>query len=446
MIKVTAFIRKGRRNVGKNDDMPTAHVYFRVRDGGVDLKASSELTISPNHWSSVRQGYKPRVTVVAEQRRNKFDNDVQEIIYRIQRRYFRGADGKWLKGVIREFHHPELHRLSEDSHQHRSLLFHWRDYLDHQELSASTRRLHRDSIAKVVRFELFQRDVRQHRQFSLTVDTLSEDQLRLFHRFLAEEHLLAERYPTFYAHIHVRRPIGQLSENSINRFFSRMRTVMGWCRKRGIATSDVFLRYQPTQELYGDPFFLTLDERNRVWEADLKGHPPVLAVCRDVFIFQCMTGCRVGDLFQLSSNNIVDNTLEYIPQKTRRRKPRVVRVPLTPKALAIIARYARLAPRLLPRMSYSNYSRQIKELLRVVGIDRMVTDLDPKTRRPRQRPLWQAASSHTARKTFVANLYKQVKDPEIVAAMSGHAEGSRAFARYRSIDDEVKREAIKLID
>jgi hypothetical protein len=51
-----------------------------------------------------------------------------------------------------------------------------------------------------------------------------------------------------------------------------------------------------------------------------------------------------------------------------------------------------------------------------------------------------------ARRTFVGNLYKQVKDPNLVASMSGHAPGSKAFARYRTIDDEMKIELIGLID
>ena len=30
--------------------------------------------------------------------------------------------------------------------------------------------------------------------------------------------------------------------------------------------------------------------------------------------------------------------------------------------------------------------------------------------------------------------------------MSGHSEGSRAFARYRKIDDEMKKELVDLLD
>jgi integrase len=53
---------------------------------------------------------------------------------------------------------------------------------------------------------------------------------------------------------------------------------------------------------------------------------------------------------------------------------------------------------------------------------------------------------HTARKTFVGNLYKQVPDPNLIASMSGHVDGSRAFARYRNIDDDMKRRLVEMIN
>ena len=59
--------------------------------------------------------------------------------------------------------------------------------------------------------------------------------------------------------------------------------------------------------------------------------------------------------------------------------------------------------------------------------------------------LYEIASSHLARRTFVGNLYKQVKDPNLVGALSGHKEGSKAFARYRTIDDEMKQQLVDLL-
>ena len=61
-------------------------------------------------------------------------------------------------------------------------------------------------------------------------------------------------------------------------------------------------------------------------------------------------------------------------------------------------------------------------------------------------PISECASSHMARRTFCGNLYKRVKDSNIVASMSGHKEGSKAFARYREIDKDIKRDALKVFE
>lgn len=63
-MKVTAFIRKTAK---KNDTNSVATIYFRLRDGSKDIKAASELFISPNHWSAQKQGYKDRVALVREE-------------------------------------------------------------------------------------------------------------------------------------------------------------------------------------------------------------------------------------------------------------------------------------------------------------------------------------------------------------------------------------------
>lgn len=79
------------------------------------------------------------------------------------------------------------------------------------------------------------------------------------------------------------------------------------------------------------------------------------------------------------------------------------------------------------------------------GLDRMVTVLDQQTREEIQKPLYEVASSHMARRSFIGNIYKKVKDPNLVGALSGHKEGSKAFTRYRTID-EMKKELIGMLE
>ena len=68
----------------------------------------------------------------------------------------------------------------------------------------------------------------------------------------------------------------------------------------------------------------------------------------------------------------------------------------------------------------------------------------PKRYKEIMKPINEIASSHMARRVFTGNLYRQVKGPEPIAPMSGHAEGSHVFARYRTTDDGMKMEQVNL--
>ena len=101
--------------------------------------------------------------------------------------------------------------------------------------------------------------------------------------------------------------------------------------------------------------------------------------------------------------------------------------------------------KLLPFIRPQDYNDSIKKILRSAKITRQVVILDPVTRTEQKVSISSIASSHMARRTFVGNIYKQVKDPNLVGALTGHVEGSRAFSRYRAIDDDMKKELVNII-
>mgnify|MGYP000007907099 FL=1 len=443
-MKVTAFIRK---TAAKNNVTDLARVYFRIRDiGGVDIKAASELSINPNHWSAEKQGYKPRVALVSEEKRMNFDRDIQQITHLISKEYHRGVDGNWLKRLIEEYHHPNINARGGNKAEEYHLVYQISRYVEENTLADDSYKHHLGNIDKISRYERFQHEVMHRRGFKLCVDTITADDLREFKNWLQEEHNLAGQYPLFYKDVQKQKYEQVRSENSITGYFYRIRTVIKWCIKRGLTRNNPFDQYQITQPMYGDPFYLTLEERDKVYYADLSGMGTTYPVYRDIFMFQCLIGCRVSDLNKLTKANIVDGCVEYIPQKTKLEHANTVRVPLNQKALDILERYKDLEDALLPRFSHFGYNKKIKEILKYVGIDRMVRVLNPKTREDVAKPLYEVATTHTARKTFIGNLYKQVKDPNLIASMSGHSEGSRAFARYRKIDDEMKKELVNLLN
>lgn len=250
------------------------------------------------------------------------------------------------------------------------------------------------------------------------------------------------------------KPPKERSNNTIVGYLKVLRAVLRFAVKHDIITRSPMESYKIQREIYGTPYYLTKQERDYLSTYDLSDRPNLEKV-RDTFILQCFLGCRIGDLLRLTRQNINKGYLEYIPSKTKGKRANIVRVPLHDMAKAIIQKYV-TDKTILPSFkddtrAVKSYcvieyiNRKIKEVFKAVGLCRLVVVLNPITRKEEQKPLYMVASSHMARRTFIGLLYKQIKDPNIIASMSGHAPNSTAFARYRNIDDDIKNEVINLL-
>lgn len=324
------------------------------------------------------------------------------------------------------------------------------EYLERRRLSEQRTMLYKSLKRHLWHFEAYKAKA-TGRAYKLRLDTFDADVLTDFEAFLRNEPAISEKYPDIYEERldgakHRTKPAVK-GDNTIVAIFRRLRAFFNWCNVQGLMEGKPFARYSGVKtEHYGTPYYISSAERDAIAAFDLSGRP-ALAVQRDIFVFQCLIGCRVSDLLRLTPANIINGAVEYIPEKTRGERPEVVRVPLHPRALALVKKYAFEVEggRLMPFISAQKYNAAIKEIFTLCGVTRMVTVLNPTTGREEQRPLNEIASSHIARRTFIGNLYKQVKDPNLVGKLSGHKEGSRAFVRYRDIDEEMKRDLIDLL-
>ena len=168
--------------------------------------------------------------------------------------------------------------------------------------------------------------------------------------------------------------------NTIFAIMKRFRTMLNWCVKTGKIEKSPFLTFQLQGCVYGTPFYLTIDELNTLYHYDFSSRPK-LAIQRDIFVLQSNLGMRVGDFYGLTAANLVNDAIEYIPGKTLHDTGEVVRVPLTDRAKEIINRYStNNSIGLMPFICEQKYNAAIKEMLRLAGINRIVTTLNPKTR------------------------------------------------------------------
>lgn len=279
----------------------------------------------------------------------------------------------------------------------------------------------------------------------MRVSDVSGETLEILQLFLLHEDEAVRRYPELLSlYEHSKMPKSR-SINTVSGQLKMLRTFFKWCVQTGRVKVSPFADFRIAGELYGTPVYLTLEEVKQVAAHDFSERPG-LARQRDVFVFQCNVGCRVGDLMRLKKQDVVNGEIEYIPQKTRSESPRTVTVPLNATARAIALRYSSDGrEELLPFISPQKYNRAIKEILACAEITRQVTVLDTLSCQEKRVRICDIGSSHMARRTFVGNLYKKVRDPALVSSLTGHKEGSKAFARYRVIDDEMKRELVDML-
>lgn len=444
-MKATAFIRK---TASKNDTDSVATIYFRLRDGKKDIKAASELTISPNHWSSEKQGYKDRVALVSEEKKLALNNEVQNILNLINQNYTPEADSEWLSTLIDKYHHPNRYKTKEEIEaENKPLLLElFSEFLVKHKLSEVRKKNFRVIHRALTRYELYVRTTKiGQKDFVLDVDTVTPEILRDMWDFFENEYQYYELYPSIYEAIPEKRTPQPRGKNTLIDCFSRIRTFFLWCFDNKLTSNRPFDKFPIEECKYGTPVYINLEERDRIFNADLSATPQ-LEIQRDIFIFQTLIGCRVSDLYRMTKLNVVNEAIEYIPKKTKEGNPVTVRVPLNDKAKEILERYKDHEGKLLPFISEQKYNEAIKKIFKLSGVDRIVTILDPLTRDEVKKPLYEVASSHLARRTFIGNIYKKVKDPNLVSALSGHKEGSKAFRRYRDIDEEMKKDLVKLLD
>ena len=440
MASVTAFIRVSKKH------KETATLRFRLRDGrGKQLFYASELTINPIYWDAGKQTIKAKVAYNPEDRL-RFNKAVAERKAMMLEIYNGFPDREQMTSEqMEEEINKRLYPHKYIVEEHRQTFIEaFEEFVEERKLSEWRRRSMRVLIRALRRFELYT----QHKspEFTLSLDEVTPATLRAFEAFLRQEHAIFEKYPDVYEAVPETRKPQPRGQNTINDLLTKLRTFFIWANNVGKTTNNPFKGYQVEECIYGTPYYITIEERNKIYHTNLSRHPQ-LATQRDIFVFQCLIGCRVGDLYELTHNNIINGAVEYIPRKTKDGHPITVRVPLNAIAREILAKYSNhKGVALFPFTSQQQYNRDLKRIFLAGGIKRHVTILNPLTREAEQRPLYEVASSHLARRAFVGNLYKQVKDPNLVGALSGHKEGSRAFARYRAIDEDIKNELVKLLE
>lgn len=463
-MKVNLYLSK------KIDGQGHCEILMLVRrkcDGKViDIRAKSGIFINPKMYDAKKKAIKTfsanKLMTEDVKYHNTQINKLNNLLVRINEAYNDEPNkddvcGVWLENIVYNVCFPHKRLEKETTIEKKNTYQHFLDFLNKKQYSGDYHRGMMVCIRSVARYEMYVRMTDRYRKnFTFDVDTVTKCDIEEYREYLSKEKSLYEQHPELFKSILMNYPanikrgnlnIENRGSNSIHKLMKKLKSFFTWMNHEGITSNDPFRGLKLGSEKYGTPYYITAKERDLI--ASAKMPTKHLETQRDIFIFQCFVGCRVGDLINLTANNITDNILVYTPHKTKEdgMQPVQARVPLHPNATELIEKYKDLdrRGRLFPFISQQKYNDAIKKIFTIAGVTRIVEIRNPLTGEFEYRPINEVASSHIARRTFVGNLYSKVADPNLIGKMSGHVDGSKAFARYRKIEDETLKNVIDLL-
>lgn len=433
----------------------------KVNEKVVTMRANSEVYTLPDFFDKTdginlnkKRAVAPDVRKYHVEQQEKLNGLLSAIAKAELEADANTMDSTWLRVAVDKNLHPDKYMTTNEREANKTFYDLAEDYLKQKAFSIDYTKGVRVMVRAVARYEGFVRATDNRRtNFTWNIHTIDRNVIEDFADYLRAERKLFEEYPTLFAKLisnypaNVKRGYNVIEgrgENATMKLLKKLRGFCHWLEVTKRTTNRPFEGVKIGSEKYGTPYYITIEERDQIAATPMPTKH--LETQRDIFIFQCFIGCRVGDLVKLTDENIQGDILSYTPHMTRNEgtQSRVATIPLHPTAQALIEKYRGVDKqgRLFPFISSQKYNDAIKEIFSRAGIVRVVQTRNALTGENEMRPINEVASSHLARRTFVGNAYKVVQDPNLIGKMSGHVEGSKAFARYRNIENDTLRSVI----
>lgn len=185
--------------------------------------------------------------------------------------------------------------------------------------------------------------------------------------------------------------------------------------------------------------FLTWDELNQLKEYVIPSEKQYLERVRDVFLFQCYTGLRHSDVYNLRRSDIRDSQIEITTIKTTDS----LIIELNSYSRAILDKYNEYHfenDKALPVISNQKMNDYIKELAELAGINEQIRETYYKgnQRIDEVMPKYSLFSSHIGRRTFVCNSLYMGIPVETVMKWTGHSD-YKAMKPYIDVADKDRK-------
>ena len=239
------------------------------------------------------------------------------------------------------------------------------------------------------------------------------------------------------------RDIKEMRNSTIGKQLSFLKWFLRWAFKKGMHQNNAYDSYKPKlKSTQKKIIFLTWEELNKLREFEIPAAKQALDRVRDVFLFQCFTGLRYSDVFNLRRSDIKGDHIEVTTVKTSDS----LIIELNKHSKAILDKYKDVAfedDKVLPVITNQKMNDYLKELAELAGINEPVrqTYYRGNERIDEVTPKYALLGTHAGRRTFICNALALGIPPQVVMKWTGHSD-YKAMKPYIDIADDIKANAM----
>ena len=239
------------------------------------------------------------------------------------------------------------------------------------------------------------------------------------------------------------RDVKEMRNSTIGKQLSFLKWFLRWAFKKGLHQNNAYDSYKPKlKSTQKKIIFLTWEELNKLREFEIPAAKQALDRVRDVFLFQCFTGLRYSDVFNLRKSDIKGDHIEVTTVKTSDS----LIIELNNHSKAILDKYKDVAfedDKVLPVITNQKMNDYLKELAELAGIDEPVrqTYYRGNERIDEVTPKYALLGTHAGRRTFICNALALGIPPQVVMKWTGHSD-YKTMKPYIDIADDIKANAM----
>ena len=239
------------------------------------------------------------------------------------------------------------------------------------------------------------------------------------------------------------RDVREMRNSTIGKQLSFLKWFLRWSFKQGMHSNNAYDTFKPKlKDTQKKIIFLTWEELNRLREFKIPPTKQALERVRDVFLFQCFTGLRYSDVFNLRRSDIKGDHIEVTTVKTSDS----LIIELNDLSRAILEKYKDVEfenDRALPVITNQKMNDYLKELAELAEINEPVrqTYYKGNERIDEVTPKYALLGTHAGRRTFICNALALGIPPQVVMKWTGHSD-YKAMKPYIDIADDIKANAM----